>query len=426
MDSTVSLERLLSFFPALTDSSLSLYLHFPFCLRRCDYCAFYSRPYSEAEADAWVERVSGQVKETARRLREGAPQLPLSLQTVYIGGGTPSLLTPEQGVRLSRLLREAFTAAFGSFAPAEFSVEANPGSLTEAKAEAAARAGVTRMSLGVQSFQERLLRFIGRSGDGYPGREALAGWVEYLTGMGMECSVDLITGIPTQTPEEARQDSDAAVGLSVPHISLYRLTAEAGTPYRKRLPAAFRHPKPEVLDSMDEAESAAVQRLLSAGYGWYEVSNFAKTGHESRHNCVYWDLGNYAAAGEGAVGMLAGTFSPDQLAEFRQRGWWDGRRRVCALRYRCLPGCRFEVEIIDEAAYLLETVMMGLRLQRGIADSKMESRFHTSFRERFPAAVQRAEAAGWAAPTKGGFALNETGRLFLNSFLLTVMDEWEA
>lgn len=258
-----------------------LYIHLPFCSRRCSYCDFYSETSRLESAPAYIN--------AAVRELEEFDLPPESLKTVYLGGGTPTLVG---GSLLSRLLEHVLPYADPG---AEVTIEANPSTIDTAMARTLREAGVTRVSMGAQSFAPRLRNVLGRGGSAATvGRAVICLRDAGFTNIGL----DLIFGIPGQTMAELKSDLDCALSLEPEHVSCYELTLKEGTPFKRRWAAE--------LKLMDESGAGAyfyektVEILESAGYIWYETSNFARPGYECRHNLAYWAGDDYLGIGAGA------------------------------------------------------------------------------------------------------------------------------
>lgn len=261
----------------------SLYLHVPFCRRKCIYCDFYSVGERLADRESLVRKY---LEEFDARRHE----IPLPAKTLYLGGGTPSLMPVEQ---LSALV-EALSArgAIGE-STTERTIEINPDDVTEDKAVAWSRLGFNRFSIGVQSFDDTLLRTIGRRHDAASARRV----VETLQPLG-DVSLDLIFALPEQTVEQWRQTVAEAVALRPQHISAYALMYEEGTPLtRLRDNGTIREADDDIYLEMF---SYLTDTLAAAGYRQYEISNYALPGHESRHNSAYWDGTPYLGLGPAA------------------------------------------------------------------------------------------------------------------------------
>jgi len=341
------------------------YLHVPFCSRRCDYCAFAS----------WDDRghlLGEYVAALATEVRRAAPSLPPAT-TVFFGGGTPSLLTPEQ---LASVLVELPLAA-----GAEVTVECNPDTLSEAKLAGYRAAGVNRISLGVQSMRPHVLASLGRTHD----PENVARAVEAITSVGFRTwNADLIYGAVGESIEDWTATLQDVLALHPPHLSAYGLTVEAGTPLATQ---PDRHP-----DDDDQAAKYEVAEELLTGAGLlsYEVSNWARPGHECRHNRLYWSQGDYRGFGCAAHSHAAG------------RRWWNVRTPE---RYLSLVGDGRPVEAagesLDDEERVLEGLQLALRTREGV-----------------PAWALDAELDGLVEPAGDHLVLTLRGRLLANEVAL--------
>ena len=264
-----------------------LYLHIPFCKQKCPYCDFYSRPAGEAVMDAYLAALLGELD---RSVAAGEID---HADTVYLGGGTPSLMG---AARLAALL-EGIGARIPLAADAEITLECNPESTTPSLLRTLRRAGYNRVSFGVQSLDDRELRALGRLHDAMGAKRAVA--------MAREAgfdnlSVDLMLGIPYQTGETVARFLDWVTVEAIPHLSAYLLKIEPGTPY-----AAAKLPFADD-DTAADFYLQADRRMRAAGYGHYEISNFARPGRESRHNLLYWRCEPYLGLGPSAHSLVDG------------------------------------------------------------------------------------------------------------------------
>jgi oxygen-independent coproporphyrinogen III oxidase len=352
-----------------------LYVHVPFCVRRCGYCDFAVTAMREPPVDAWVESM-----QTELALHLAAEGLgPLELDTLYVGGGTPSLL----GRGAMRALLEGIDGLAALAPGAEWTAEANPESLTESLAADWLAAGVRRLSLGVQTFHEPALQWMGRlHGSEGPGRAVAAARSAGVD----DISVDLIFGLPERLGRSWPEDLDRALELGPDHVSLYGLTAEPATPLGRRV-AEGRETMVE--EELYEAEFLlAAERLGAAGFEQYEVSNFARPGRESRHNRAYWTGVPYLGLGPGAHSFLA------------PRRFWN-LRDWAAYRQRLVDGqlaVEGAEEVTGEAAEL-ERIWLGLRTQDGLGAETLGP-------------AQRMLAGTWQ---EGGLAAIANGRLRLTT-----------
>jgi oxygen-independent coproporphyrinogen-3 oxidase len=309
-----------------------LYIHLPFCARRCGYCDFYSTAGKEARAPAYLESLLAELEDAAGLM---AP-----LQSVYLGGGTPTRIGARPLARLLAAVRQRCAAE------AEITVEANPETVTPALAGSLLAAGATRISLGVQSFSERLRRNLERSGDA--GQAARAMKTLRAAGHG-NVSLDLIFGIPGQTRAGLEKDLAAALSLEPDHLSCYELSIRPGSGYARRWEAKLKAAGAE----SDHFYEIVVDILEAAGYRWYETSNFALPGRECRHNLGYWAGADYLGLGAGAwstVELKRWQNIPDLERYIGRTGKFADVRRT---------------EDLTAELKLWERAMLGLRCDHG-------------------------------------------------------------
>jgi oxygen-independent coproporphyrinogen-3 oxidase len=273
---------------------LSLYIHIPFCVGKCRYCGFYSTRYSPDRAD---EFISGLKSEAALYRKDFIHR---TFGSIYIGGGTPTVLSPLQLVMLTRVIRESFPIDDN----AEFTVEANPSTVTSEKLSLLLARGVNRLSLGVQSFSDEVLQILGRLHTGEQAADAIR--LARIAGF-RNIGVDLIYGIPGQTATHWEETLGALIALKPEHVSAYSLSLDDGSLFKREAEAGgFTMPDDEVIAAMYES---AVETLNNACYGQYEISNFSLPGYECRHNLNYWYRGEYLGLGPGAWSFMSGTRS---------------------------------------------------------------------------------------------------------------------
>ncbi len=265
---------------------LSLYVHIPWCLRKCPYCDFNSHEKrgelpEDEYVDALIADLEGSIAEVYGR----------RIQTIFIGGGTPSLFTPQAIDRLVTAIRTRLPV----LPEAEITMEANPGTFEIERFRGYVAAGINRLSIGVQSFDDAKLAALGRVHGADEARRALASALELFATV----NVDLMYALPAQSPDEALADVREAVASGAPHISAYHLTLEPDTHFHRYPPAL---PDDDVAADMQEAIE---ETLAAAGFGHYETSAFAKQGHRARHNLNYWSFGDYLGIGAGAHGKIS-------------------------------------------------------------------------------------------------------------------------
>ncbi|GMR20090.1 MAG: radical SAM family heme chaperone HemW [Gammaproteobacteria bacterium] len=271
----------------LTPPPLSLYVHFPWCIRKCPYCDFNSHELKSSLPE------QDYINALIRDLEQDLPRVwGRRVQTVYMGGGTPSLFSPTAIAQLLSDLRARLTIA----PDAEITLEANPGTVDIERFQGFKEAGINRLSIGIQSFNNEHLQALGRIHSGDEARRA----VQAAQYAGFErINLDLMFGLPNQTLEQARADLATAIELEPGHLSLYQLTIEPNTLF---------HARPPVLpddDSLWDMQQALQQQLAGAGHEQYEVSAYAQAGQQSRHNLNYWQFGDYLGIGAGAHAKLS-------------------------------------------------------------------------------------------------------------------------
>jgi oxygen-independent coproporphyrinogen-3 oxidase len=320
----------------------ALYIHVPFCVRRCSYCDFAVQATREAPTAAWLDAVVGEMRLLSD---ERGWASPLALETVYVGGGTPSLL--DAGAMAELRDRLAPFAAWDE--AAEWTCEANPESFTAETAADWRAAGVNRISLGAQTFHEPALRWMGRMHGVEGPRRAMDAARE--AGFG-NVSVDLIFGLPQRLGRDWGADLHSALTLEPEHVSLYGLTAEAAAPLGRWVLEGRETLADE--DRYADEYLLAHTHLTAAGFRHYEVSNFGLPGRRSRHNGVYWTGAPYAALGPGAH-----AFYPP-LRRWNLRSWDAYRDSVAAGR---LPVD--DEETVDDETRALEAAWLGLRTDTG-------------------------------------------------------------
>lgn len=345
---------------------VSLYVHVPFCVSKCAYCDFYSRPGGETLRAPFIDAALFEAGHWSHYdLLDDVP-------TVYIGGGTPTIL----GDGLVRLVEGILQTAHVREG-AEITVETNPETTDAGSVSGLIAAGVNRFSLGVQSFDDDVLRTLGRCHDASRAREAIG----VLRGSGVGFSIDLICGVPGQTTESWEATLEEAVSCGARHLSVYPLSVEEGTPLHAAV-AAGRIPEPDP-DIAADMMLAAEVALTAAGMPRYEVASYAQPGHEARHNLVYWTGGAYLGVGPHAASMLPfETYRDIAGAE----GWeLPSANSVDAVRarftrevtleeyVRCPLASPGPVELLDASDTAREDAMLGLRTSCGISSQSVEA-----------------------------------------------------
>jgi len=375
--------------------SLGIYIQVPFCQTKCTYCNFHTGVVTRDRYQPYAEAVCREITKAGE-----SPHAPVD--TVYIGGGTPSLLDPAHLARIMDTLRASFrTEAL------EATLEADPETITPEKASAWASAGFNRISLGSQSFDDRELQAAGRMHR----RADILSAVESLRGAGIRnISLDLIAGLPHQTPESWEKSVDELLGIRPEHVSVYMLEIDEGSRLgRESLAGGSRYSARSIPDDDTIADfyETARQRLASAGYEHYEISNWGLPGHRSRHNLKYWLREPY-------LGFGAGAHSFDGM--MRWANAHDPARYVACIEQGSSPGEQFEgltpMQVLDEEFFL------GLRLLDGIDFARIEREFTPDLPARMASLRERIERL-----QSLGFLEREGSRIRLAPDRLTVSNE---
>jgi len=369
-------------------ASIGVYVHFPWCKQKCPYCDFLSLPLESGSTIPHRAYADAVLAELERRAREiGAP----AVHSIFFGGGTPSLWEPSE---LGRVLA-AIRAHFPAREPLEITVECNPSSFDARVAAGLAEAGVNRISLGVQSLDAERLRFLGRLHDAEGAFRA----IELALATGFErVSADLIFGVAGQTPESAAEEARRLVELGLSHLSAYALTIEPGTEFGER---ARRGRLPLLGDDAVGDSFAKVDETLAAlGLRHYEISNYARPGHESRHNLGYWRGEPYLGLGVGAWGTLE---QADGSVRYRNTPNLSRYLEHAGSAAVAIDGLSPFIAAFEDLApdtLLLERLMLGLRLAEGVDLDQLERELGVAVRtERRERAIERWErrgALGWS------------------------------
>ena len=376
----------------------ALYIHVPFCRSKCRYCSFVSEQGRQADIPLYVEALKREI-----RLRAAGTKV----TSIYFGGGTPSLLTCTQIIDILSVIESECSVEAG----AEISVEANPGTIEEPYLIVLRKAGVNRLSLGIQSLNTRELSLLGRIHTARQGKEA----VNLARAAGFDnISVDLIYGLPGQSLESWHNTLEEVLKLGTEHISLYSLTLEPHTPIYKAIEEGRLEPiDPDLgADQYETAEDV----LADAGYEHYEISNWAFHGRECHHNLVYWHNLPYIGVGVAAHSCLNGhrlanTGDIDAyLAAFLQ-----GSSSVTVMD-----------EVIDNELELAETMILGLRLGQGINCAAIGRRFGVDIDARYSRQIAELAACGLLACDNTGIRLTRRGRLLANEVFWRFLPETAA
>lgn len=369
-----------------------VYLHIPFCKSRCSYCDFATDIYrSETDVERYVDALCREICAFKGVNPKFEIQNPKSINTVYFGGGTPSLLDPEQAERILNAVRTNFDVDRAS----EITMEMNPATVTPESLRAYKTLGVNRASFGVQTFNDRALKLLARGHDANDARETY----KMLRDAGFEnVSFDLIAGLPSQTLNEWKGNLSEAIKLLPEHMSLYLLEIHEGTPLAQQVRSG-RQPVPDENVAAEMYEMMC-DELAKAGYEQYEISNFSRHGFESRHNSKYWQL-------EPVYGFGVSAHSFDGVQRYANernttRYLEQIKANGTAENYR---------ETIDAES---EFIFLGLRLNRGVDRDEFTARFGRDLFEKYRDSLNELEALKLIETNAQWIRLTNKGRLFSN------------
>ncbi len=406
-----SQEQVLPKQPVVQGSPLGLYIHIPFCVRKCRYCDFLSAPASDEVRAAYLRSLNGQIRAIGRRLQADSALNPSAddsnvrgneranntisdymVDSIFIGGGTPSLLSSSQMTALMDTVRESFVLS----SDVEITAECNPGTVNEEKLRAYKKAGINRLSIGLQSSDNEELALLGR----------IHTWEDFLATFELARSVgfdniniDVMGSLPGQTPASYQKTLERVLALRPEHISAYSLIIEEGTPFfdeygdedacrvcsgdgQKALPSE---------DEVVQMDELTWKLLAQAGYEHYEISNYALSGRQCKHNLKYWHCGEYLGVGTGAASYIRRKSDFLRLKvrtdtkEFSQINW-ELPESIFTCYLECETLTRFEQ--MEEMAFL------GLRTKEGVRLADFYARFGETFDEVYGDVIKRYTAMG--------------------------------
>ena len=367
---------------------VSLYLHFPFCERKCRYCDFLSGPASDEARENYMQLLCREI--ALRREEVKGP-----VDTIFIGGGTPSLMTPSQLSRLMETIYGTFQVCADDSDPeinTEISMEINPGTADREKLCAYRRTGVNRLSIGVQSFSDAELQMLGRIHSAYQARKIFG---EAREAGFDNINLDLMSALPGQKISDWEKTLLQTVNLGPEHISAYSLIIEEGTPFsHMQLPQL-------PTEEEDRAMYHLTKDLLGEyGYRRYEISNYARAGYACRHNCGYWTGHEYLGLGLGASSYISGERfqNPADMASYAK-----------AVEEGNPASLRCEREILTPNEQMEEFMFLGLRMTEGVSVPAFEERFGEKPDRRFSEVITKHEAQGVILRSKDRIALTDYG-----------------
>ena len=363
--------------------SIGLYIHIPFCRQKCLYCDFPSWAGKEGQMQAYVDALTAEIQAQGKRYANR------EVISVFFGGGTPTALEIPMLAQLMRAVSESFRGA----ADAEITTEANPGTLSFEMAAALKKMGFNRLSMGVQAWQNSILRSLGRI---HTIEEFLENYHAVRQAGFENVNVDLMFALPGQTMAEWQETLRHIVALKPEHISAYSLILEEGTPFCESYREGELHPVSEETDR--EMYHWAVDYLAEQGYRQYEISNFARAGRQSRHNCIYWRAEEYLGLGLGAHSYMDGV---------RFHNGYDLQAYISAegnpLRLR------EDAERLTEADALAEFMFLGLRLTEGVSFARFRQRFGKEMDAVYGKELRELTELGLLVREKDGVRLSRRG-----------------
>ena len=381
---------------------LEIYIHIPFCVRKCAYCDFLSGPADDKTIGCYVEKLTEEIH------AHGACGFvsETMVTTIFFGGGTPSILTGSQMQKIMAALKEEFWIAEN----AEISVEANPGTVTAEKLELYRQAGVNRISFGLQSANNEELRLLGRI---HTFEEFLESF-QLARACGFDnINVDLISAIPKQTAESWEESLRQVIKWNPEHISAYSLIIEDGTPFSKKYGAGTIGEKELPSEEEERLMYRRTEEILEeAGYHRYEISNYAKTGRECRHNLGYWERKNYLGIGLGASGLMDNVRyrNTDNLGYYMQHS-------------NELTKIQEEKEVLSYTEQMEEFIFLGLRKTEGISIKEFEITFDRSLDECYGENIKRMVKENLLMEEDGFLRLTQKGIDISNYVFAEILSE---
>jgi len=378
----------------MAPAPLSIYVHVPFCEQKCAYCDFFTITDPGREHPLYNRWLDLCLREAELWRHAGDIRPEHEIATVFFGGGTPSLLPPGQFARFMRRLRERFAIA----QDAEVTLETQPGTVTAQSLREFAEAGINRFSIGVQTFNERLLERTGRRHTVNEARDVVRGAKE----TGQLVSLDLIAALPGQTLDQWKGELAEGMSLEPDHISVYELTFHAGTEFHREL-------KKGTLRAADEEQRVAMfnhtrETLTAAGFEHYEISNYAKPGARSKHNQTYWKLGDYIGLGAGAHSFVYPHRYTNANAAADYARAIDGGRLFRRLS-----------DTTDPVTFMLENLHMALRLVEGVDLREFGARFGSDLLEARRPRLEQLEREGLVELQGRRLRLTRPGQLQADS-----------
>ena len=387
-------------------NTLGLYISIPFCKAKCTFCNFASDAFAPARMDRYVDRLCAEIASARTMAASLTAQLPDTVDTLYFGGGTPSLLEPRHIDQIFAVIKSEFTFTLNP----EITLEAAPGQLTPTSLEAFQREHLNRVSLGVQSFIDRESFAIGRLHT----RRICLDEISRLRAAGIKnFNLDLIAGLPHQTESSWQYSLDEAIKAEVPHISVYMLEVDEHSRLGAEILAHGARYGAATVPTDDQSAALyqlACDRLNAAGISQYEISNFARPGHQSRHNLKYWLRHPYLGFGLDAHSMLLTADAAVRFSNTDNLDLYSADSPSALPLYRS-PLPPPEVDRISETQAFEESLFLGLRLNAGVNLNQLRANFGASPCNEISLTIEELITAGLLASTQDTIALTDRGRM---------------
>ena len=390
--------------------SISIYIHIPFCVKKCQYCDFLSAPADSRAQEVYLRALKQEIREQAARYRE------YEVQTVFIGGGTPTAVPCE---KLCEVLKTVFTC-YRVNPQAEISMEANPGTVTKEALLSYRKAGINRLSIGLQSTDDGELKLLGRI---HTYRDFLQTYRWAQEAGFTNINLDIMSALPGQSVENYKKTLETVLSLRPQHISAYSLIVEEGTPFYEKYGQeseklqATGEKQPDLPSEEEEREMYTLTEklLATAGYHRYEISNYALPGMECRHNRVYWKRGNYVGFGLGAASMVENVRFENTRKMQEYLAEYAGVPSAEPVFADVAQGDMQQifrgenVHPLSQQEQMEETMFLGLRLTEGVSKAEFHRQFGVSMEQIYGEVIQENTAQGLLADEAGYLRLTREG-----------------
>jgi len=397
-----------------------VYISVPFCKAKCTFCNFASDAFGSSRMQSYVDRLCAEIRESRRSAEKMGAVLPREADSIYFGGGTPSLLAPEQFRQIFKALHDEFDVARN----AEITLECAPGQLADETLDELLRQNMNRISFGVQSFVDRESSAVGRL---HTAQQCIAEIARVRSAGVEEISLDLIAGLPYQTEQSWRYSLDQAIATGVPHLSVYMLEVDEESRLGKEMLAGGARYHASAVPSEDDAAAwyqIACEVFDEAGLAQYEISNFARPGHASRHNLKYWHRQPYIGFGLDAHSML---LSKEAAARFANPSDLDvylsqtNTVNPSVLQQFAKLTNANEADIIGPTEAFEESLFLGLRLNEGVSLNGLREQFGETMLRDAMESLQEVHDAGLIEIDTGRIRLTPRGRMVSNEVFSRVL-----